>query len=135
LGAVFLIATGTASWRVMLGSVIGMVGAVWLLGTLGPDDNPMFHIPWHWHFVIGGWAFATVFLATDPVAGAITNPGRWGFGILVGALTIIVRVTNPSLFQGTVFAILLASIFSPLFDYFVVGRNIKRRLQRAGADT
>jgi Na+-transporting NADH:ubiquinone oxidoreductase subunit B len=76
-----------------------------------------------------------VFVATDPVAAAITNPGRWGFGILVGALTIIVRVTNPSLFEGGVLAILLACIFSPLFDYFVVERNIKRRAQRAGATT
>jgi len=92
----------------------------------------MFQVPWHWHLVIGGWAFATVFIATDPVAAATTNPGRWGFGILVGALTIIVRVTNPSYFQGAVFAILLACIFSPLFDYFVVERNIKRRRQRVG---
>lgn len=133
LGAVFLILSGTASWRIMLGSLIGMITAVLLLNVLGPEDNPMFHVPWYWHFVIAGWAFATVFVATDPVAAATTNPGRWGFGIMVGALTIIVRVTNPSLFQGGVFAILLASIFSPLFDYFVVERNIKRRRQRAGA--
>ncbi len=135
LGAVYLIISGTASWRIMLGSLIGMIAATLLLNTLGPEDNPMFHIPWYWHLVIGGWAFATVFVATDPVAAATTNPGRWGFGILVGSLTIIVRVTNPSLFQGAVFAILLASIFSPLFDYFVVERNIKRRAQRAGATT
>jgi Na+-transporting NADH:ubiquinone oxidoreductase subunit B len=133
LGAVFLILSGTASWRIMSGSLIGMIAAVLLLNVLGPEDNPLFQVPWYWHFVIGGWAFTTVFVATDPVAAAITNPGRWGFGILVGALTIIVRVTNPSLFQGGVLAILLASIFSPLFDYFVVERNIKRRTQRAGA--
>ena len=135
LGAVFLILSGTASWRIMSGSLIGMIAAVLLLNVLGPEDNPMFQMPWYWHFVIGGWAFTTVFIATDPVAAATTNPGRWGFGILVGALTIIVRVTNPSLFQGGVLAILLASIFSPLFDYFVVERNIKRRAQRAGATT
>jgi len=135
LGAVFLILSGTASWRIMLGSLIGMIAAVLLLNVFGPEDNPMFHAPWYWHLVIGGWAFATVFLATDPVAAATTNPGRWGFGILVGMLTIIVRVTNPSLFQGGVFALLLASIFSPLFDYYVVERNIKRRQQRVRAST
>ena len=132
LGAIFLVLTGTASWRIMLGSLIGMIAAVLLLNALGPADNPMFHVPWFWHFVIGGWAFGTVFLATDPVAAATTNPGRWGFGILVGALTIIVRVTNPSYYEGVVFAILLACIFSPLFDYVVVQRNIKRRQQRVG---
>lgn len=135
LGAVFLILSGTASWRIMLGSLIGMIAAVLLLNVLGPEDNPMFHVPWYWHLVIGGWAFATVFVATDPVAAATTNPGRWGFGILVGALTIIVRVTNPSFYEGGVFAILLASIFSPLFDYYVVERNIKRRKQRVEATT
>ena len=133
LGAVFLIFSGTASWRIMLGSLIGMIAAVLLLNALGPADNPMFHVPWFWHFVIGGWAFGTVFLATDPVAAATTNPGRWGFGVLVGALTIIVRVTNPSYYEGVVFAILLACIFSPLFDYVAVQRNIKRRQKRVEA--
>jgi Na+-transporting NADH:ubiquinone oxidoreductase subunit B len=135
LGAVFLILSGTASWRIMSGSLIGMIAAVLLLNLLGPEDNPLFQVPWYWHFVIGGWAFTTVFVATDPVAAATTNPGRWGFGILVGSLTIIVRVTNPSLFQGGVLAVLLACMFSPLFDYYVVERNIKRRRQRAGATT
>jgi Na+-transporting NADH:ubiquinone oxidoreductase subunit B len=135
MGAVFLILTGTASWRIMLGSLIGMIATVLLLNSLGPEGNPMFHVPWFWHFVIGGWAFGTVFLATDPVAAATTNPGRWGFGILVGALTIIVRVTNPSYYEGVVFAILLACIFSPMFDYLVVERNIKRRKQRVEAST
>ena len=135
LGAVFLILGGTVSWRIMLGSLIGMIATVLLLNVLGPEDNPMFQLPWHWHLVIGGWAFATVFIATDPVAAATTNPGRWGFGILVGVLTIVVRVTNPSYFEGAIFAILLACIFSPLFDYFVVERNIKRRKQRVGTTT
>ncbi|MGI9293922.1 MAG: RnfABCDGE type electron transport complex subunit D [Pseudomonadales bacterium] len=130
LGALFLIFSGTISWRILAGSLIGMIATTLILNGLGPEDNPMFHVPWYWHLVIGGWAFATVFVATDPVAAATTNPGRWGFGILVGVLSIIVRVTNPSFFQGAVFAILLASVFSPLFDYFVIERNIKRRAQR-----
>ena len=134
LGAAFLIISGTVSWRIMLGSLLGMIAATLLFNHLGPQDDPMFQVPWYWHFVIAGWAFATVFVATDPVAAAITNPGRWSFGIIVGMLTIIVRVTNPSLFQGGVFAILLASIFSPLLDYFVAERNIRRRAQRVGAD-
>jgi Na+-transporting NADH:ubiquinone oxidoreductase subunit B len=133
LGAAFLLVTGTASWRIMLGSFFGLVGTVLLLNNLGPADDPMFAVPWSWHLVMGGWAFGTVFLATDPVAAATTNPGRWGFGILVGALTIIIRITNPSYYEGVIFAILLASIFSPLFDFIVVERNIKRRRERLEA--
>jgi len=135
LGAVFLLVTGTASWRIMLGSFFGMVGTVLLLNNLGPAGVPLFAVPWTWHLVMGGWAFGTVFLATDPVAAATTNPGRWGFGIMVGALTIIIRVTNPAYFEGVIFAILLASIFSPLFDFIVVERNIKRRKARLETET
>ena len=72
-----------------------------------------------------------MFIATDPVAAATTQPGRWGFGALVGVLTIVVRVTNPSYAEGAVFAILLACVFSPLFDYVVVQRNAARRARRA----
>jgi Na+-transporting NADH:ubiquinone oxidoreductase subunit B len=134
LGAVYLIYTGVASWRIILGSFIGMVSAVLLFNSLGPADDPVFSVPWTWHLVTGGWAFGTVFLATDPVAAANTNAGRWGFGLLVGALTIIVRVTNPAYYEGVIFAILLASIFSPLFDYIVVERNIIRRKARLGVE-
>lgn len=130
LGAIYLAITGTASWRIMAGSFVGLVGTVLFMNTVGPPDDPMFAVPWTWHLVIGGWAYGTVFLATDPVAAATTHPGRWGFGILVGVLTVIVRITNPSYYQGVIFAILLASIFSPLFDYIVVERNIKRREER-----
>jgi Na+-transporting NADH:ubiquinone oxidoreductase subunit B len=130
LGAAYLIITGTASWRIMAGSFIGMVATVLLLNAVGTADDPMFAVPWTWHLVIGGWAFGTVFLATDPVAAATTHPGRWGFGILVGVLTVVVRITNPSYYEGVVFAILLASIFSPLFDYVVTQNNVRRRQSR-----
>jgi len=135
LGAIYLLVTGTASWRIMLGSFLGMIVTVLALNQLGPADDPMFAVPWYWHLVMGGWAFGTVFLATDPVAAAMTHPGRWGFGILVGSLTIIIRVTNPAYFEGVIFAILLASIFSPLFDFIVVERNIRRRRARLEIDT
>lgn len=130
IGAAYLLYKGVASWRIMLGSCIGLIGAVLLFNTFGPADDPNFAVPWHWHMVMGGWAFGTVFLATDPVAAATTNPGRWAFGLIVGALTVVVRVTNPTYYDGTLFAILLASIFAPLFDYVVVERNIKRRVKR-----
>lgn len=130
LGAAYLIWVGTASGRIIFGSLAGLIATVVILNALGPAGDPMFAVPWSWHVVIGGWAFGTVFLATDPVAAATTNPGRWGFGVIVGALTIIVRVTNPSYYEGVIFAILLATIFSPLIDYVVTERHIKRRRLR-----
>ena len=128
LGAAYLLFTGSGSWRIMLGSFLGM--AVTVSALQGLSDDPMFSTPWYWHAVIGGWAFGTVFLATDPMAAATTRPGRWVFGALVGVLTIVVRLTNPAYFEGVIFAILLASIFAPLCDYFVAERNIKRRRER-----
>ena len=130
IGAMYLLYKGVASWRIMLGSVVGLVGTVLLLNYFGPADDPNFAVPWYWHMVLGGWAFGTVFLATDPVAAATTNPGRWVYGLMIGVLTIVVRVTNPTYYDGTLFALLLASIFAPLFDFIVVERNIKRRKKR-----
>ncbi|MGI9475853.1 MAG: RnfABCDGE type electron transport complex subunit D [Hyphomicrobiaceae bacterium] len=133
LGAIYLIATGAASWRIMAGSLIGLSVTVGLLGLAAAADSAAFSIPWYWHAVLGGWAFGTVFLATDPTAAATTRTGRWVFGVLVGALTVLVRLTNPAYFEGVVFAILLASIFAPLCDHFVVERNIARRRARTEA--
>jgi len=129
LGGWFLIWTGMASWRVMLGAVIGMLGMVLVCNTVAPDHE-LFSIPWYWHLVLGGFAFGIVFIATDPVAGPMTDPGRWGFGLLVGALTVLIRVGNPAHYEGVMFAILLASMFSPLIDFIVVEMNIRRRKLR-----
>jgi Na+-transporting NADH:ubiquinone oxidoreductase subunit B len=134
LGALFLVWTGMASWRVMLGSLLGLVGVALLSNLLAPD-NGMFAVPWNWHFVLGGFVFGAVFIATDPVAGPMTDAGRWGFGLLVGGLTILIRLVNPSYYEGVMFAILLASVFSPLIDFVIVEMNIRRRrlrLQESG---
>ena len=132
LGATYLIATGSASWRIMAGSLVGLVATVAVISSVAPADSIVLKTPWYWHLVLGGWAFGTVFLATDPTAAAATRTGRWIFGILVGVLTVVVRLTNPTYFEGVVFAILLASIFAPLCDHFVIERNIKRRQARVG---
>ncbi len=130
IGALLLIVMGVASWRIMLGGVFGLVTAVLLLNALGPAGDPMYTIPWYWHTVLGGFAFGIVFLATDPVPAAITNAGRWVFGITVGMLTVVVRITNPSYYEGVVFAILLASIFAPLMDFVVIELHIRKRRRR-----
>ena len=130
IGAAYLLYRGVASWRIMLGSAIGLIVTVFLFNTFGPADDPNFDVPWYWHMVLGAWAFYTVFLATDPVAAATTNAGRWVFGLFVGAVTIVVHITNPTYYDGALFGVLLASIFAPLFDYVAVQRNIKRRAAR-----
>ena len=132
LGALFLIWTGMASWRVMLGALIGLVVTSLLFNSIAAE-NVLFATPWYWQMVLGGYLFGVVFLATDPVAGPMTDPGRWGFGLLVGVLTVLIRVSNPSYYEGVMFAILLASMFSPLIDFVVTEMNIrKRRLRLVG---
>ncbi len=130
LGALFLVFVGAASWRIIIGAVLGLIAGVQLLNMFGPAADPMYAMPWYWHMVIGGVAFGIVFIATDAVPAAITNTGRWIFGVLVGLLTVVVRVTNPSFYEGVIFAILLASIFAPLIDYAVIEFHIRKRKRR-----
>ncbi len=130
LGAVFLIYTRIASWRIMAGVVLGMIVTTLLLNLIGSETNPMFAMPWYWHLVLGGFAFGTVFMATDPVSAAMTNTGRWIFGALIGFMTILIRVVNPAFPEGIMLAILFANLFAPLIDYFVVQANIRRRIRR-----
>jgi Na+-transporting NADH:ubiquinone oxidoreductase subunit B len=129
IGALFLVWAGMASWRVIAGSLAGLIGMS-LLGNYIAPDHQILSIPWYWHAVLGGWAFGTVFIATDPVAGAMTNAGRWGYGLLVGALTVLIRLGDVTYYEGVMFAILLASAFSPLIDNVVVRLNMRRRRMR-----
>jgi Na+-transporting NADH:ubiquinone oxidoreductase subunit B len=129
IGAVFLVWTGMASWRVMAGTLAGLI-AVSLIGNYFAPDHILLSLPWYWQAVLGGFAFGAVFIATDPVAGATTDAGRWGYGLLVGGLTVLIRLGNVSYYEAMIFAIILASMFSPLIDYVVVERNIRRRRLR-----
>ncbi|MBP8925582.1 MAG: NADH:ubiquinone reductase (Na(+)-transporting) subunit B [Pseudomonadales bacterium] len=130
LGAAVLLWTGIASWRIMLGVVIGTVAMGLLFNSVGSATNPMFGVPFYWHFVIGGWAFGTVFMATDPVSAAMTETGKLAFGVLIGVMVMLIRVVNPAYPEGMMLAILFANIFAPLIDSFVMRANINRRLAR-----
>ena len=130
IGAAFLIYTGVGSWRIMLGVFLGMVGSTLLFNAVGSDTNPMMALPWYWHLVLGGFAFGTVFMATDPVSAAMTTAGRWVFGLLIGFMTVLIRVVNPAFPEGIMLAILFANIFAPLIDHVVIQLNIRRRLRR-----
>lgn len=130
IGAVILLVTRIASWRIMAGVMLGMVGLSTLFNAIGSDTNPMFAMPWHWHLVLGGFAFGMVFMATDPVSAAMTDTGKWIFGALIGVMVVLIRVVNPAYPEGMMLAILFANLFAPLIDYFVMQANIKRRLAR-----
>lgn len=129
-GMTFLLITRVASYRIMLGVFLGMFLTTALFNLIGSDTNPMFSMPWYWHMTLGGFAFGMVFMATDPVSAAMTNKGRWIYGILIGFMTILIRVINPAFPEGIMLAILFGNIFAPLIDHFVVQANVKRRLQR-----
>jgi len=131
IGAVFLIYTKIGSWRIILGSFIGLVVTAFITNYFsGYSTNTMLTLPPHYHLVMGGFLFGTVFMATDPVSAAYTDRGRWIYGFMIGALTVIIRSVNPAYPEGTMLAILLMNAFSPLIDYFVVQGNIKKRLAR-----
>jgi Na+-transporting NADH:ubiquinone oxidoreductase subunit B len=130
LGMVLLLVTRVASWRIICGVFLGMLAFSTLLNVIGSDNNPAFGMPWYWHLVTGGFAFGMVFMATDPVSAAMTDTGKWAYGILIGVMTVLIRVVNPAFPEGIMLAILFSNLFAPLMDHFVVQANIKRRLAR-----
>ena len=130
LGGAVLLLTRIASWRVVAGCFVGMIAFSTLLNTVGSDSNPAFAMPWYWHMVVGSFAFGAFFMATDPVSAAMTNKGRWAYGMLIGVMCVLIRVVNPAFPEGMMLAILFANLFAPLFDHFVVQANVKRRLAR-----
>ena len=120
VGAALLSARGIAPWRILLGGVIGVVFTSLCVNALG--DDPVTDLGWYWHLVVGNFAFALVFLATDPTAAPLTRSSRWLYGGLIGLLTVTIRTLDPSHPEGTLFAVLLASLSLPVIDYFVVRR-------------
>ncbi|HJM38644.1 MAG TPA: NADH:ubiquinone reductase (Na(+)-transporting) subunit B [Planctomycetota bacterium] len=132
IGAAILIFSKVGSWRIMAGSLLGLVGMSLLLNAFSPTPEHYMAIPWHWHFVVGGFAFGAIFMATDPVSASQTNRGKWIYGIFIGLLCVLVRVLNPAYPEGMMLAILFMNIFAPVIDYYVVKANIKQREARCG---
>jgi Na+-transporting NADH:ubiquinone oxidoreductase subunit B len=129
LGALMLLVMKIASWRIIAGVLIGSAVLSILFNSI-ESTNPMFALPFYWHWVIGGFAFGAIFMATDPVSASMTNTGKLWYGILIGVMVILIRVVNPAFPEGMMLAILFANLFAPLIDHFVVQGNIKRRLAR-----
>lgn len=129
LGAILLLWTGIASWKVMLSVFVGGAFMGWVFNAIGPD-TAIAHMPWYEHLVLGGFCFGAVFMATDPVTSARTETGKYIYGFLIGVMAIVIRVLNPGYPEGMMLAILLMNIFAPLIDYCVVQKNISRRAKR-----
>lgn len=129
IGAVILIWTGVASWKIMVSGVLGVLGMGLLLNIFG--ESSYTQIPFWSHLLLGGFAFGIVFMATDPVTAAQTETGKWIYGFLIGVVAILVRVVNPAFPEGVMLAILLMNVCAPLIDHIVVRQNVKRRLNRA----
>src|SRR5690606_10840436 len=130
IGGLALIYFRIASWRIVFGTFVGMVLLSGLLNWVGSDTNPMFAMPWYWHLALGGFAFGLVFMATDPVSAAMTDTGKWIFGIVIGLMVVMIRVLNPAFPEGVMLAILFGNLCTPLIDFFVVQANIRRRQRR-----
>jgi Na+-transporting NADH:ubiquinone oxidoreductase subunit B len=130
IGGSIIMLAGIASWRIIAGVAVGVIATSTLFNLIGSDTNPMFAMPFWWHFVLGGLAFGMFYMATDPVSAAMTNKGRFWYGVLIGLMTIMIRVVNPAFPEGIMLAILFGNLFAPLIDHFVVQANIKRRLAR-----
>jgi Na+-transporting NADH:ubiquinone oxidoreductase subunit B len=128
IGAAILIGMGIGSWRIMAGGVIGLVAAASLLNLLPGDEYKAFtQLPFYYHMVMGSFVFGIVFMATDPVSAAATNQGKWIYGIMIGVLTIIIRVANPAFPEGVMLAILFMNVMAPLVDHYVVQFHVNKR--------
>ena len=131
IGAVILLWTKVASWRTMSGVTLGTVAAALAFNAVGSATNPAFAIPFWWHMVLGGWAFATVFMVTDPVTSSFTNAGKWIFGVVTGVLIVAIRVVNPAYPESVMLVVLFMNVFAPLIDWYVVRGNVRRRARRS----
>jgi len=129
LGAILLLFTGIASWRIMLSTVVGaLVMGFVFNGVAG--DNLYMQVPAMHQLMLGGFAFGAVFMATDPVTGSQTNTGQFIYGILIGILAMLIRIANPAYPEGMMLAILIGNVCAPLIDHMVISSNIKKRLKR-----
>ncbi|MBO7101188.1 MAG: NADH:ubiquinone reductase (Na(+)-transporting) subunit B [Bacteroidales bacterium] len=134
LGAILLLMTGIASWRIMLSVFLGggAMGLLFnLLYTINFPLSTYLELTFYYHFLMGGFAFGAVFMATDPVTAAQTNTGKWIYGLLIGAFAVLLRVCNPAYPEGMMLSILFMNCMAPLIDHCVVARNIKMRERRA----
>jgi Na+-transporting NADH:ubiquinone oxidoreductase subunit B len=128
IGAIILLLTGIASWRTMLSVFVGGGIMAAIFEATGASQM----VWWH-HFILGGFAFGAVFMATDPVTSCRTECGKYIYGFLIGAMAVIIRVMNAGYPEGMMLAIFFGNMFAPTIDHFIVERNISKRMKRGGS--
>jgi Na+-transporting NADH:ubiquinone oxidoreductase subunit B len=133
IGAVIVAFTKVGSWRIMVGMTLGTIAMALVFNAIGSQTNPWYAVPFWWHMVLGGWAFAMAFMATDPVTSPFAENGKWVYGLMIGALIVLIRVVNPAYPESTMLVILFMNVMAPVIDYFFVHANVKRRRARAQA--
>lgn len=133
IGAVILLATGIASWRIMLSVVVGGLLMGWIANVFETPTYPASFLNPLDQLLYGGFAFAAVFMATDPVTAARTGTGKYVYGLLVGVVAVLIRTYNNGYPEGAMLAVLLANALAPLIDYCVVQANVARRMRRLKA--
>ena len=114
----------------MAAVALGTVAMATTFNLIGSSTNPYFGVPFWWHMVLGGWAFGTVFMATDPVTAAFTERGKWIYGFGIGALVVLIRTVNPAYPEAMMLVILFMNVMAPLIDYPLVRANVRRRASR-----
>lgn len=130
IGAAIIAFAGIASWRIMVGGALGTIAMALALNAIGSTTNAGFAVPFYWHMVAGGWAFGMAFMATDPVTAPFSDGGRWVYGLLIGALVVLVRVVNPAYPESMMLVILFMNVMAPVIDYVTVRRTVRRRQRR-----
>lgn len=130
IGGGLLLLSRLADWRIVAGVMLGMVLTAIMFNLIGSTKNDLFAMPWTWHLVTGGFALGMMFMATDPVTTSYTRKGKLAYGLLIGFMTVLIRVINPKMPESIMLAILFANLWAPIFDYLVAQANIKRRLKR-----
>lgn len=125
IGALILLCSGIASWKIMLSTFLGggLVAALFHATCQSP-------IEWYEQLILGGFAFGAVFMATDPVTSARTETGKWFYGFFIGAIAVVVRVLNPGYPEGMMLAIFFGNMVAPLIDWCVVESNVSKRAKR-----
>lgn len=133
IGAAILLITGMASWRIMLSVVVGGLFMGWIANLFQTPTYPASFLNPLDQLLFGGFAFAAVFMATDPVTAARTGVGKYIYGLLVGVVAVLIRTYNNGYPEGAMLAVLLANALAPLIDYCVVQSNVSRRMRRLKA--
>jgi Na+-transporting NADH:ubiquinone oxidoreductase subunit B len=133
IGAIIIAVTKVGSWRTMVAVALGTIAMALVFNAIGSTTNPWFGVPFWWHMVLGGWAFGTAFMATDPVTSPFSEKGKWVYGFMIGAMVVLIRIVNPAYPESMMLVILFMNVMAPVIDYFFVKANITRRKRRAEA--